>query len=412
MSDGSSCINVALRIRPLSNKEIETDTCIHVLPQEVGTGTLECASQFQSVKIGENESRHNFTFDHVLPQSTNQGEMYSTCANSLVKSCLEGYNATVLAYGQTGTGKTHTMIGDLGKGGTENKADGIIPRALKNIFNNLKHKLECQEASPLVSTASSTPSYEYQVKVQFLEVYGDIIKDLIVTQRGSKIQQRQYGPPRPVSRHLQRPQSIPSQPSPRHILNNPFCIKKTSTAHHRIQRSQSCHVKNPSHMSKTPPNDSMRQSLSLGKKRSRSLVRENSSLCTRKAPLFIRDGKDGEDAEVVGINQTKVQSAEEALKYLQQGMKMRRTAKTAMNVNSSRSHAIFTLVIQQTRRNVLTEGSNANVIPRGTVEMKTSKIHFVDLAGSERVTRTEVKGKRYVVSHTSVLILETMRLVQ
>jgi len=72
-------------------------------------------------------------------------------------------------------------------------------------------------------------------------------------------------------------------------------------------------------------------------------------------------------------------------------MARRRTEKTAMNSESSRSHAIFTLVIQQTRRKSSLTGTAAQ---KESVEMKTSKIHFVDLAGSERIKSAKTKGQR------------------
>jgi len=116
--------------------------------------------------------------------------------------------------------------------------------------------------------------------------------------------------------------------------------------------------------------------------------------------LTIRDGKAGEDAEVVGICQAKVKSATEALNYMYRGMKMRRTAFTKMNAQSSRSHAIFTVIVQQiwrTKTSMETTGTsdnNTNECSASgvTVEMKTSKIHFVDLAGSERLKRTQHEG--------------------
>lgn len=107
---------------------------------------------------------------------------------------------------------------------------------------------------------------------------------------------------------------------------------------------------------------------------------------TAEKSLRVRDGKVGEDAEVVGACEAKVQSSDKALEYLQRGMKMRRTDHTAMNAESSRSHVIFTLVIQQTHRNTDSQGS--------TVESRTSKTHFVDLAGSEKIKKSKTQGKR------------------
>ena len=55
---------------------------------------------------------HQFAFDHVHDQHASQREVYENSARDAVLSTLEGYNAAILAYGQTGTGKTYTMEGD------------------------------------------------------------------------------------------------------------------------------------------------------------------------------------------------------------------------------------------------------------------------------------------------------------
>lgn len=52
---------------------------------------------------------HSFVFDHVYDQNSTQKQVYETTAKPVVESSLLGYNATIFAYGQTGTGKTYTM---------------------------------------------------------------------------------------------------------------------------------------------------------------------------------------------------------------------------------------------------------------------------------------------------------------
>jgi kinesin family protein 3/17 len=58
-----------------------------------------------------NFNRHEFTFDYVYDDEASQEEVYVNTARLSVCSALEGYNATIFAYGQTGTGKTYTMEG-------------------------------------------------------------------------------------------------------------------------------------------------------------------------------------------------------------------------------------------------------------------------------------------------------------
>lgn len=52
---------------------------------------------------------YSFTFDYVYDQFSNQEKVYETTARNVVDSALQGYNATIFAYGQTGAGKTYTM---------------------------------------------------------------------------------------------------------------------------------------------------------------------------------------------------------------------------------------------------------------------------------------------------------------
>ena len=72
----------------------------------------------------------------VYGENSIQSEVYDECSFSLVESVLEGYNGTIFAYGQTGCGKTHTMMGpnsSLDENGDETKR-GIIPKAIRHIF--------------------------------------------------------------------------------------------------------------------------------------------------------------------------------------------------------------------------------------------------------------------------------------
>jgi len=329
--NGKSCFQVVIRARPSPHKESESDPCIHMEAQEV-----RVKNPLQAIRVGRDESNQRFTFDHVFPPPTNQKEFYTTCVTPLVHSCLEGYNATIFAYGQTGSGKTHTMMGNFTRQGDE---VGVIPRALEDIFLGLEQRTESRkEQIPLLKSshsdsthsknssltpASSTPPFEYQVKVQFLELYGEAIFDLV----GEEI--------------TDQPQSFDRESS--------------------VRRNQTYR---------------------------RPTVKKTER-------LVIRDGKVGEDAHVPGACQAKVQSSGEALKYMRQGMKMRHTGHTAMNAKSSRSHAIFTVTIQQTQRKVPSAADDSIEAEKNPIiEMKTSKIHFVDLAGSESSKKAKTEGKR------------------
>jgi Kinesin motor domain len=172
---------------------------------------------------------------------------------------------------------------------------GVIPRAFRHIFKSLRKRKRNASRESSDDKETVTCPYDFSVKLQFLELYGEEIRDLLASGTGSN--------------------------------------------------------RDPS-----------------------------------KSKLSIRDGGT-DDPEVVGATQTIVTTAEEALHCLTRGNLHRVTAATAMNETSSRSHAILTVMVEQST--VLEDPSS----PIGTRVLQ-SKFNFVDLAGSERVKRTQAEGKR------------------
>merc|ERR1719498_329951 len=75
----------------------------------------------------------DFTFDAVYDANAKQEEIYAETATLIVDSCMTGYNGTMFAYGQTGTGKTHTMVGVE----DDEKERGLIPRSFEHIFGGI-----------------------------------------------------------------------------------------------------------------------------------------------------------------------------------------------------------------------------------------------------------------------------------
>ena len=80
------------------------------------------------------EDSKQFTFDHTYGDDAQQEEIYEETASPIVANVLEGYNGTIFAYGQTGTGKTHTMTGVV----DNPKERGIMTRAFDDIFSSIK----------------------------------------------------------------------------------------------------------------------------------------------------------------------------------------------------------------------------------------------------------------------------------
>ncbi len=114
-------------------------------------------------------------------------------------------------------------------------------------------------------------------------------------------------------------------------------------------------------------------------------VRDLLTTSSKQQKITIRD-KAG-DAEVIGATEVSVTNAQEAMVCLTRGMLRRVTGATAMNAESSRSHAIMSVIIKQVTR-------SSSAIDGDAVTVQTSKFNFVDLAGSERQKRTNARGQR------------------
>lgn len=102
-----------------------------------------------------------FEFDHVFPGSASQEDIFSQVAKPIVDDAVSGFNGTILAYGQTASGKTYTITGsDI----LDPNSQGLIPRMISTVFDHIE---------------SSDNSLEYELKVSYSELYLEKIVDLL-----------------------------------------------------------------------------------------------------------------------------------------------------------------------------------------------------------------------------------------
>ncbi|KAF5751507.1 kinesin-related protein-like [Tripterygium wilfordii] len=154
----------ALMCRPLSEDEARVHTPV-VITCNDGRREVNAVQNIANKQIDR-----TFLFDKVFGPASQQMDLYDHAVSPIVNEVLEGYNCTIFAYGQTGTGKTYTMEGGARKKNGEFPSDaGVIPRAVKQIFDIL----EAQNA-------------EYSMKVSFLELYNEEITDLLAPEEASK----------------------------------------------------------------------------------------------------------------------------------------------------------------------------------------------------------------------------------
>lgn len=112
---------------------------------------------------------HQYTLDKVYgPESTTQ-QLYDASVKPLVRAALEGYHTSVLAYGQTSTGKTFTMTGTPHR-------PGVIPLAVRECFECILRQQQQQQVQP----PNRSRQREYLLRVSYLEVYKEHIRDLLV----------------------------------------------------------------------------------------------------------------------------------------------------------------------------------------------------------------------------------------
>ncbi|KAJ7155943.1 kinesin heavy chain [Mycena crocata] len=217
--------------------------------------------QMRSNALGSGPEKDGFTFDRVFPMGTKQHEVFDYGVKDIVKDVLDGYNGTVFAYGQTGSGKTFTMMGaDI----DSDELKGVIPRITEQVFQSI---------------VESDAHLEYLVKVSYMEIYLEKIRDLLAPQ------------------------------------NDNLQVHE--------EKSKGVYVKN--------------------------------------------------------LSDYYVSSAREVYEIMRTGGNARMVSSTNMNAESSRSHSIFLISINQ--RNTETGAQ------------KTGNLYLVDLAGSEKVGKTGASGQ-------------------
>ena len=160
MQQGSSNILVSVRVRPLSKKELDYDTrcLVHVLdPNLVVLLDPSAEITLPEDSFRQNRSREKqYAFDLAFDPSSTQGQIFEKTTKFLIEGVASGYNATVFAYGSTGAGKTHTMIGD-------SERPGLMLLTFEEIF-------DCIDRLSL--------ERQYKVKLSYLEIYNEEVRDL------------------------------------------------------------------------------------------------------------------------------------------------------------------------------------------------------------------------------------------
>ncbi|XP_063934491.1 kinesin-like protein KIF18A isoform X2 [Zophobas morio] len=259
---------VTVRVRPLNDFEIKTGRPpvvklldSHVICFDPQPDEKPVSARRKGVKptIMRRSRDLKYAFDRVFNENSSQLEVFESTLKPFINSVLEGYNCTCFAYGNTGAGKTHTMLGNR-------EQPGVMVLTIQELYA----QMEADEAK------------KYDVELSYLEVYNESLRDLL----------------------------SPSTPLP---------------------------------------------------------LRE--------------DNEKG--MVVVGLSKHKPKNAQEVFKMLENGNAQRTQHPTDVNACSSRSHAVFQILVNQRDR---AESLQSTV--------KSAKLLLIDLAGSERATNTTNLGER------------------
>eukprot|EP00741_Cyanophora_paradoxa_P003300 tig00000692_g3207.t1 len=160
----SEAVRVVVRCRPMNKKEMDRN-CESVLTFDTSSGMCS----LRNPKADAKEPPKTFSFDASYDPNSTQGMVFKETAMPIVESTMEGYNGTIFAYGQTGTGKTHTM-----EGKDENaEMRGIIPNSFQYIFDSIQ---------------TMSDQKEFLVRASFLEIYNEEIRDLLGKDSKAKLE--------------------------------------------------------------------------------------------------------------------------------------------------------------------------------------------------------------------------------
>ncbi|KAI1119115.1 P-loop containing nucleoside triphosphate hydrolase protein [Nemania sp. NC0429] len=158
-------INVVVRCRGRNEREVRENSAVVVSTQAVQGKAVQLCLGPSAL------SNKTYNFDQVFSPAADQNMIYEHVVQPILEEMLSGYNCTIFAYGQTGTGKTYTMSGDMNDTfGLLSDAAGIIPRVLHSLFSKLG--------------GEDTESF---VKCSFIELYNEELRDLMSVEENAKL---------------------------------------------------------------------------------------------------------------------------------------------------------------------------------------------------------------------------------
>ncbi|XP_010788827.1 kinesin-like protein KIF3B isoform X2 [Notothenia coriiceps] len=158
----SESVKVVVRCRPLNRREESNGPAGSIVKMDIRLGQVI----LRNPRATASEPQKTFTFDAVYDANSKQRDLYDESVRPLIDSVLAGFNGTIFAYGQTGTGKTYTMMGAW----MDPEKRGVIPNAFDHIFTHISR---------------SQSDRQYLVRASYLEIYLEEVRDLLDPNHGN-----------------------------------------------------------------------------------------------------------------------------------------------------------------------------------------------------------------------------------
>ncbi|XP_023283209.1 kinesin-like protein KIF1B isoform X1 [Seriola lalandi dorsalis] len=167
-------VKVAVRVRPFNSREMSKDSKCIIQMQGNTTTILNPKAPKEPAKT--------FSFDysywsHTTPEDpsfASQNLVYNDIGKEMLQHAFEGYNVCIFAYGQTGAGKSYTMMGKQEEG-----QEGIIPMLCEDLFEKINEDCNKEELS-------------YSVEVSYMEIYCERVRDLLNPKNKGNLRVREH----------------------------------------------------------------------------------------------------------------------------------------------------------------------------------------------------------------------------
>ncbi|PWN23302.1 kinesin-domain-containing protein [Microstroma glucosiphilum] len=371
----TTSVQVAVRVRPLNSHDEATiaprwqravvvPTSSSSVQVEPSTGPPDAlASTSGGIK------RQAWTFDRVLGQEDGQEQVYAV-AQPLITHFLDGYNATILAYGQTSSGKSFTMgtstadvdFESLVAGQAIDPQIGIIPRAVAEIFNQVKQ------------SQRKTGAISYSAKASFIEIYNEELIDLLGDSEGGArplVQIREDKAGNILWSGL-REAKVQGVTDVMNLLLQGSSIRRTNETDMNAQSSRSHAI----------------FSLTLTQQR---WVGTGPPPPPTAASSYLTGGRSTPSGRTTPTGRSTSSGIPRPVSMMPGGLRAQSPAVHSSGRASLGGRPTSSL---NSRSTTPQPGTPTAGSADGSWQIVTSKFHFVDLAGSERLKRTNAAGDR------------------